>query len=185
MSTNTSADAVSFWQTWRTKFLLKIRNSFSIGNPAIINLIWQTCVRLELQEIKQINDVIRHDNRTHLIEINSSPAMKDKWLYDTSASITCMPTSKIRSISINKRCTKINSPVRAAKAASVDTLMPDGVYLFPTEWNGNNILQQVSDLKNLSSPLIFGYDAFDNLGIYHMSRSNKFGFQEELDPNEF
>jgi hypothetical protein len=53
------------------------------------------------------------------------------------------------------------------------------------EWNGKKILQQVSVFKNLSSPLILGYDAIDNLGIYHMSRSNKFGFQEELDPNEF
>ena len=25
----------------------------------------------------------------------------------------------------------------------------------------------------------------DNQVIYHMSRSNKFGFQEDLDPNEF
>ena len=111
--------------------------------------------------------------------------MTDKWLYDTGASITCMSTSKFRSIPINKRPTKINSPIRAAKAASGDTLIPDGVYLFPMEWNGKKILQQVSVFKNLSSPLILGYDAIDNLGIYHMSRSNKFGFQEELDPNEF
>ena len=111
--------------------------------------------------------------------------MTDKWLYDTGASITCMSTSKFRSIPINKRPTKINSPIRAAKAASGDTLIPDGVYLFPMEWNGKKILQQVSVFKNLSSPLILGYDAIDNLGIYHMSRSNKFGFQEDLDPNEF
>ena len=120
-----------------------------LGNPAIINLIRQTCVKLALQEIKKINDVTRHDDKRPLIEINSSPAMTDKWLYDTGASITCMSTSKFRSIPINKRPTKINSPIRAAKAASGDTLIPDGVYLLPMEWNGKKILQQVS--------VFFGY----------------------------
>ena len=86
----------------------------------------------------------------------------------------------LRSIPIKKRLTKINSPIRAAKAASGDPLIPDGVYLFHMEWNGKKILQQVSVLKNLSSPLSLEYNAIDNLRIHHM-----FGFQEDLDPNEF
>ena len=37
----------------------------------------------------------------------------------------------------------------------------------------------------MSSPLILGYDGIDNLGITHLSRSNKFAFQSDLNPEDF
>ena len=39
--------------------------------------------------------------------------------------------------------------------------------------------------KNLSLPLILGYDGIENLWITHLSRSNKFAFQEDLNPDDF
>ena len=43
-------------------------------------------------------------------------------------------------------------------------------------------MEKVSVFKNLSSPLIIGYDGIDNQGITHLSRSKKFAFQEDLNP---
>ena len=51
--------------------------------------------------------------------------------------------------------------------------------------NGKKILQKVSVFENLSSPLMFGYNGIDNLGINHLSRSNKFAFQEDLNLESF
>ena len=76
-----------------------------LGNPKIINLIRQTCVKLACQKIKEINDVTDANYKRPLIEINSTTAMRKKWLYDTGASITCMSTSIFRSIPSNKRPT--------------------------------------------------------------------------------
>jgi hypothetical protein len=44
------------------------------------------------------------------------------------------------------------------------------------------VLQPVTELKNLSSPLILGIDANDNLGITYLSRTKSFTLQDELDP---
>ena len=77
------------------------------------------------------------------MEINSTLAMREKWLYDTVASKTCMS---------------------------------HGV-----EWKEDIAKSFIS----LSSPLILEYDGIDNLGITHLSRSNKFAFQEDLNPKDF
>ncbi len=55
----------------------------------------------------------------------------------------------------------------------------EGDYLFPLE------LQPVTVFKNLSSPLILGIDAIDNLGLTYLSRTKSFRFQEELNTEKF
>ena len=108
--------------------------------------------------------------------------MREKWFYDTGERITCMTPSMFRSIPINKRPTKFNAPIRAAKAASGDSSIPNGVYLFGVEWK-EDIAKSFS--KHLSSPLNLGYNGISNLGITHLSRSNKLAFQEDLNPEDF
>ncbi len=36
------------------------------------------------------------------------------------------------------------------------------------EWNGKTVMQPVTVFNNLSSPLIMGIDAIDNLGIFFL-----------------
>ena len=119
-----------------------------------------------------------------MVEINSFPVIKDKWLYDTGASITCMSTERFRAIPIHKRPKKINTPVREARAANGKPLIPDGEYLFPMEWGGKKVMQQVTVFKNLSSPLILGINGVDNLRLIR-KMNNKFELEEESDPETF
>ena len=155
-----------------------------LGDPSIMSLLRQTCLRLSIKEVLKINDVTESDDARPMVEINSWPIMKDKWLYDTGASITCMSTERFRAIPINKRPTKINTPVREARAANGKPLIPDGEYLFPMEWGGKKIMQQVTVFKNLSSPLILGINGVDNLGLIR-KMGNKFELEEESDPETF
>jgi hypothetical protein len=39
--------------------------------------------------------------------------------------------------------------------------------------------------KKISSPLILGIDAIDNLGLTYLSRTRSFMFQEDLNPEKF
>jgi hypothetical protein len=64
-------------------------------------------------------------------------------------------------------------------------MIPDGDYLFPTNWNRKTEMHPVTVFKNLSSLLILGLDAIDNLGITYQSRTKKIMFQEELYPEKF
>ena len=73
-----------------------------LGDPSIMSLLRQTCLRLSIKEVLKINDVTESDDARPMVEINSWPIMKDKWLYDTGASITCMSTERFRAIPINK-----------------------------------------------------------------------------------
>ena len=82
-----------------------------------------------------------------------------------------MSSQQFRLISIEKRPTKLNLNQREARGASGTALIPDGDYLFPMEWNGKTVMQAVTVFKNLSSPLILGVDAIDNLGITYLSRT--------------
>ena len=136
------------------------------------------------QEILEINDVKSKEDSRPMVPINSQPYMTDQWLFDTGASITCMSTEKLRSIPASKRPKKLNTPYRAARAAGGAMLIPNGVYLFPMEWNGKKIMQQVHVFRNLSTPLILGIDGIDNLGITYLSRTKSFVFQEEISHEE-
>jgi hypothetical protein len=54
-------------------------------------------------------------------------------------------------------------------------------------WNGTikTMMQTVTVFKNLSSPLILGIDATDNLGVTYLSRTKSYMFQENLNPEIF
>ena len=156
-----------------------------LADPSIINLIKMTCVKLACKVVLKINDVIRKLDARPLIEINSSPVMKGKWLFDTGAGLTCMSLQQFRLIPIEKRPNKLKLHHKEAKGASGTALIQDGEYLFPMEWNGKTVMQPITVFKNLSSPLIFGIDAIDNLGITYLSRTKQFKFQEELNPEKF
>ena len=155
-----------------------------LADMNIINLIKQTCVRLMCQEILEINDVKSKSDARPMIQVNSQPFMTDQWLFDTGASITCMSTEKFRSIPTNKRPTKLNMPSRVARAAGGSILIPNGVCLFPLEWNGKKVMQQVHVFRNLSRPLILGIDGIDNLGITYLSRTKSFVFQKAISHKE-
>ena len=78
-----------------------------LADPSIINLIKMTCIRLACNEVLEINDVISKLDARPLIEINSSPVMKGKWLFDTGAGLTCMSSQQFRLIPIEKRPNKL------------------------------------------------------------------------------
>ena len=61
-----------------------------------------------------------------------------KWLFDTGAGLTCMSLKAFRNISKDYRPSKINAIGKNAKGASGSTLIPEGVYMIPMEWNGKN-----------------------------------------------
>ena len=65
-----------------------------------------------------------------------------------------MSLEKFRSIPEDKKPKKLNIPIREAKTADGNRLIPHGVYLFPMEWSGKRVMQQVTVFRNLSSPLI-------------------------------
>jgi hypothetical protein len=96
-------------------------------------MIRQTCVKLACKDILEINNVIRKLGAPPLTEINSSPVMKGKWLFDTGAGLTCMFTHQFKLIPKGKRLTKLTLNQREARGASGKTLIPDGYYLFKME----------------------------------------------------
>jgi hypothetical protein len=74
---------------------------------------------------------------------------------------------------------------REARCVSGTNLIPDGDHLFSMELNQKMVMQIVTVFKNLSSPLILGIDAIDNLGITYLLGTRSFRFQEELNPETF
>jgi hypothetical protein len=62
-----------------------------LAYPSIINIIRQTSIRLACKDILEINDVMHKLDARTFIEINSSPLMKGKWLFDIGTIFTCMP----------------------------------------------------------------------------------------------
>jgi hypothetical protein len=67
----------------------------TLGDPSIINLIRQTCIRLAFKEVFEINNVVRKLDARSLIEINLTPMMKGKWLFVTSARLICMSSQQL------------------------------------------------------------------------------------------
>ena len=93
----------------------------------IINLIKRTCARLSKQEILEINDVTATKEPRPFIKITCKEMLNETWLYDTGASITCMSLEKFRSIPEGKKPKRLNIPIREAKAADGNKLIPHGV----------------------------------------------------------
>jgi hypothetical protein len=152
----------------------------SLADPSIIYMIRKTCIKLACKDILEISDVICKFDAQPIIKINSSSVMKGKWLFDKGARLTCMSTQQFKLIPKEKRPTKIMLNQREARGASGTTLIPDGDFLFPMEWNKNTVMQPVTLFKNLSSLLILGIDAIDSLEITYLSITKSFTFQEEL-----
>ena len=149
-----------------------------LEDPLIQQMLRATCVRLMQQEILEINDIHNNQDKRPWIQVDTIPALHEKWLFDTGASITCMSSAMFRTIPIHLRPTKIDTPSRSARAANGNVLISDGVYLFPITWSGKKIMQKVTIFKNLSSPLILGIDAINALSITYLGNYKKFVFQE-------
>ena len=96
-----------------------------LGDPSIINLIRQTCVKLTCKEIMEINDNVHKQDTRPLIESKSEPIMVGKWLFDTGAGISCMSSQQFRLLSIENRPTKLNLNQREARGVSGTALIPD------------------------------------------------------------
>jgi hypothetical protein len=64
--------------------------------------------------------------------------MEQKWLFDTGAALTCMSSRAFRKISKDCRHSKIDTIGRTEQGASGGTLIPEGVYMIPMEWDGKN-----------------------------------------------
>ncbi len=73
--------------------------------------------------------------------------MGGKWLFDSGAGISCMLSQQFRLIPIEKRPTKLNQ--QEARGASGTALIPDGVYLFPMQWNGKSVMQTVTTCSRI------------------------------------
>jgi hypothetical protein len=91
-----------------------------------------------------------------------------------------MSIGAFKSIPIHARPKKIGDKGRNAVGASGASLVPKGTYLLPLELNGKKIMQPVNVFQNLSTPLIMGIDAIDNMSITNLSMSQTFMFQEDI-----
>jgi hypothetical protein len=140
---------------------------------------------LACQKVLKINDVICKLDAQLLIEINSSPMMKSKWLFDIGEGLTYMSTQQFRLISKDKRLTKLNLNQREERGASGTSLIPDGDYLFLMQWTTKTVIKPVKVFKKLTSPFILGIDTIYNLGIKYLSKTKSFMFQENLNPEKF
>jgi hypothetical protein len=99
----------------------------------------------------KINNVVCSQDTRPVIKIESEPIMVGKLFFDTGAKISCMSSQQFRLILIENRPIKFNLNQREARGASGRTLIPDGVYLYPMQWNGRSVMQTVTVFKNLSS----------------------------------
>jgi hypothetical protein len=73
-----------------------------LGDPSMIHLIHQTCVKLTCKEVMKLNDVVHKQDARPLIEIMSEPIMVGKWFFDTGAGISCLSLQQFRLIPIEK-----------------------------------------------------------------------------------
>jgi hypothetical protein len=81
-------------------------------------LIRQACVKLACKEVLDIYDVICKLDAGPLIEIDSSPVIKGKWLFDTGPGLSCISTQQFKLVPKEKRPTKITLYQREARGAS-------------------------------------------------------------------
>ena len=102
--------------------------------PDIIDMIRRTCAKLMTEEIVKINDTVSKRSPRPFIVLKSGK-LQGKWLYDTGAAVTCMSLKAFRSIPIENRPKKLGSDTKA-QGATGSSLIPTGIYLFSTEWNG-------------------------------------------------
>jgi hypothetical protein len=155
---------------------------------ATLLLIQRTCMKLKLKETQEINDL--HDlptktNPRPIIQLNSIQGLTQDWLFDTGAGLSCISLQAFRKISPELRPMKIHDVGKQAHGASGGSLIPHGTYMFPLEFRGVKILQQVQVFSNLQSEAILGIDAIDSLGITYLSRSKEFIFQETIKKSRF
>ena len=75
------------------------------------------------KEIFKINDVSTKTTRP-FIKLETIKGVKDNWLFDTGAGLTCMSTSAFRRIAKECRPKKINSIGSKAQGASGNSLLP-------------------------------------------------------------
>jgi hypothetical protein len=64
-------------------------------------------IRLGCKELLKINNVVCKLDARPLIQINSSPLMMGKWLFDTGAGLKYMSTQQLRLIPKEKRPTPL------------------------------------------------------------------------------
>jgi hypothetical protein len=91
--------------------------------------------------------------------------MEQKWLFDTGAGLMWLSLNAFRTISNDYIRLKINSIGTSTKKASGSTIIPEGVFKIPMEWNGKRIMQQVQVYRNLPQQTILDIDGNHNLGI--------------------
>jgi hypothetical protein len=113
---------------------------------SVMNLIKKTCVKLMCKEILKINDVTTKISRP-FIKLETIKGVKTDCLFDTGAGLTCMTTSAFRRIAKECRPKKICTIGSKAQGASGNSLLPEGVYMIPMEWNGKKIMQKVPNLQ--------------------------------------
>lgn len=145
-----------------------------------MELVKQTCTKMMINEILEINDVRTKNTPRPLITLNTSSGLTCKWLFDTGAAITCMSIGAFRKIPIDKRPTKINDKGRECRGASGTSLIPVGTYLMSLEWDNKKILHPVTVFQNLNTPLIMGIDAIHHMGITYLTMSETFMFQDDI-----
>ncbi len=96
------------------------------------------CKQLACKEVLKINFVVCKKDTRPLSEINSSPTMVGKWLFDTGVGITSMSSQHFRPIPIEDKPKKLNLNQSETKDAYGTTLIPDGSNLFPMKWSENH-----------------------------------------------
>jgi hypothetical protein len=95
------------------------------------------------KEIMEMNDLLCKQDTSTLIEIKSELSMVGRWLFSTGAGISSILSQQFRLIPTEKRPYKSNLSQQEDRDASGTALIPNGVYLFPMQWNGKSMMQTV------------------------------------------
>jgi hypothetical protein len=113
---------------------------------SVINLIRKTCVKLMYKEILKINDVTTKTKRP-FIKLETTKGVKYDWLFDTGAGLTCISTSASKKIAKECKSKKICEIGSKAQGASGKSLLTEGVYMIPMEWNGKKLFKKFKFTK--------------------------------------
>ena len=144
-----------------------------------MELIRRTCLKLSNLEEKKINDLPLKNSPRPFCPITSLEGLPKQWLFDTGASITCISRKAFRKIPKEVRPTKLRQG-KSANGATGKALIADGCYMFPIEFRGKKILQEVQVFENLDQDAILGINAIDNLSITYLSNSKSFVWQSDM-----
>jgi len=112
------------------------------------------------------------------ISVNAN-GVKNSWLFDSGASVSCMSIKEFRKIPLEKRPPKLPH-YKQLTSASKDTLKVSGVYNLTLTIHGREIVHPVYVCDNLHQNAILGIDAITKLGICYSTARKVFFYETAI-----